>query len=180
MNLVETSISGLLVIEPTIFSDDRGYFFESFRLSALAEHGIKVGFVQDNESKSNRGALRGLHLQAPPYAQAKLLRVVTGSIYDVAVDVRSDSPTYGKYFGLELSGENKKTLYIPEGFAHGFCCLENNTIVQYKCSNYYQPKSEMGLKWNDKNLGINWPDIDFIISEKDEQHPPLSDFNTPF
>lgn len=180
MTVQETPIQGLLIIQPKIFSDDRGYFFESFRLSILEERGINLRFVQDNESMSNRGVLRGLHLQAPPKAQAKLLRVVQGSIYDVAVDLRKDSPTYGQYFGIDLTAENKSMLFIPEGFGHGFCCLENQTIVQYKCSDYYAPDHEIGVKWNDATIGIDWPIKDPFLSNKDTKHPALADFTSPF
>jgi dTDP-4-dehydrorhamnose 3,5-epimerase len=180
MTVHETPIADLLIIQPKIFSDERGYFFESFRMSILQERGIDVRFVQDNESMSNRGVLRGLHLQAPPKAQAKLLRVVQGSIYDVAVDLRKDSPTYGAFFGAELSGENKTMLFIPEGFGHGFCCLEDHTIVQYKCSDYYAPDLEIGVRWDDPAIGIDWPIDQPILSEKDTKHPALADFKSPF
>lgn len=180
MTVLETPISGLLIIEPTVFSDDRGYFFESFRLSVLQERGIDLRFVQDNESKSDKGVLRGLHLQAPPHGQAKFIRVVHGAIYDVVVDIRTDSPTYGQHFGLELNGENKHLFYIPEGFAHGFCCLEDNTVVQYKCSAYYNKASEMGIMWNDPKLEIDWPVDNPVLSPKDQEHPVLADFKSPY
>lgn len=180
MTIEETTIEGLLLIKPNVFKDERGYFFESFRISVLEERGIHLRFVQDNESMSNQGVLRGLHMQAPPKAQAKLLRVVQGSIYDVAVDLRKSSPTYGQYYGATLSGENKHMLFIPEGFGHGFCCLEDQTIVQYKCSEYYAPEHEIGLKWDDPDVGISWPDVSPILSEKDLQHPSLAAFVSPF
>jgi len=180
MTINETPIEGLLVMTPTIFKDKRGYFFEKFRMSWLEERGIFTRFVQDNESKSDKNVLRGLHMQAPPHGQAKLLRVVNGSIWDVAVDLRKDSPTYGRYFGLELNEENKTMLYIPEGFAHGFCCLQDHTIVQYKCSNYYNKASEMGVIWNDPTININWPTSNPIISAKDIVLPTLNDFDSPF
>jgi dTDP-4-dehydrorhamnose 3,5-epimerase len=180
MTINETPIEGLLVMTPTIFKDKRGYFFENFRMSWLEERGIFTRFVQDNESKSDKNVLRGLHMQAPPHGQAKLLRVVNGSIWDVAVDLRKDSPTYGRYFGLELNEENKTMLYIPEGFAHGFCCLQDHTIVQYKCSNYYNKASEMGVIWNDPTININWPISNPIISAKDIVLPTLNDFDSPF
>jgi len=180
MTINETPIEGLLVMTPTIFKDERGYFFENFRMSWLEERGILTRFVQDNESKSDKNVLRGLHMQAPPHGQAKLLRVVNGSIWDVAVDLRKDSPTYGRYFGLELNEENKTMLYIPEGFAHGFCCLQDHTIVQYKCSNYYNKASEMGVIWNDPTININWPTSNPIISAKDIVLPTLNDFDSPF
>lgn len=180
MTISETQIEGLLIINPTVFEDERGYFFENFRLSWLEERGISTRFVQDNESKSDKNVLRGLHLQAPPFGQEKLLRVVRGAIYDVAVDLRKNSSTYGHYFGLELNEENKTMLYIPEGFAHGFCCLEDHTIVQYKCSRYYNKASEIGIAWNDPEIGIQWPTDAPVISEKDLVLPTLSDFTSPF
>lgn len=180
MTVKETPLKDLIIIEPTIFSDDRGYFFESFRASILEDRGWDLRFIQDNESMSNKGAARGLHLQAPPFGQDKLLRVVRGSIYDVAVDVRKYSPTYGQYFGLELNEDNKAMLFVPQGFAHGFACLEDNTIVQYKCSNYYNKASEQGIRWDDPDIGIDWPIADPIISEKDSILPLLKDFASPF
>jgi len=180
MTLKETPLQGLLILQPTVHSDERGYFCERFRASLLEAHGYDLRFVQDNESKSNKGAVRGLHLQAPPFGQDKLLRVVRGAIYDVAVDVRKDSPTYGKYFGIELNEGNKTTLFIPQGFAHGFCCLEDNSIVQYKCSNYYDKSSECGVAWDDPEIGIEWPVADPIVSEKDAMLPHMADFNSPF
>lgn len=180
MTLTETPLSGLLILQPTVHADERGYFFESFRASLLQQRGYDLRFVQDNESKSNKGAVRGLHLQASPYGQDKLLRVVRGAIFDVAVDVRTASPTYGEYFGIELNEENKTTLFIPQGFAHGFCCLEDNTIVQYKCSNYYNKSSECGVSWSDPDIGIDWPVTDPIVSKKDAELPRLKDFKSPF
>lgn len=180
MTICETPIDGLLILNPAIFGDKRGYFFENFRMSWFIERGIDVRFVQDNESSSNKNVVRGLHLQAPPFAQDKLIRVVRGAIYDVAVDVRKNSSTYGQYFGLELNEENKTMLYIPKGFAHGFSCLEDNTIVQYKCSQYYHPESEMGLMWNDPLIGIDWRVDNPIISDKDNKHPNLNLFKSPF
>jgi len=180
MTVKETPLQGLLILQRTIFKDDRGYFFESFRSSILEEQGIQEQFIQDNESMSHKGAVRGLHLQAPPHGQSKLLRVVRGAIYDVAVDIRKNSATYGQHFGLELNEENKTMLYVPEGFAHGFCCLEDNTIVQYKCSNYYHKASEMGVAWNDPEIGIQWPVENPIISEKDAILPRLEDFQSPY
>ncbi len=180
MTISETPIKGLLVFEPTVFKDERGYFFENFRLSWLEGRGVNTRFVQDNESKSDKNVLRGLHLQAPPFGQQKLLRVVKGAIYDVAVDLRKKSPTYGEYYGLELNEKNKAMLYIPEGFAHGFCCIEDDTIVQYKCSNYYNKASEIGIAWNDPEININWPVSNPLISEKDLILPSLDEFNSPF
>lgn len=180
MTISSTPLDGLLIIEPSVFADERGYFFESFRLSALRENGVNENFVQDNESCSNANVIRGLHLQSPPYGQAKLVRVVRGAIYDVAVDVRKESPTYGHFFGIELNEKNKTSFFIPEGFAHGFSCLADNTIVQYKCSNYYNKASECGLIWNDPALNIDWKVSNPIISEKDEILPFLKDFNSPY
>lgn len=180
MKARKTHLPGLFLIEPAVFEDSRGYFFESFRMSLLREMGFDGDFVQDNESKSNRGVVRGLHLQRPPFAQDKLLRVVKGSIFDVAVDVRKDSPTYGQHIGVELNDKNKFSIFIPAGFAHGFCCLEDNTVVQYKCSNYYNRESEMGILWSDPALGIQWPMKPDVVSEKDQAHPPLSKFSSPF
>ena len=180
MTISSTPLDGLLIIEPKVFEDRRGYFFESFRLSALREFGVDLSFVQDNESSSNANVIRGLHLQSPPYGQAKLVRVVRGAIYDVAVDVRKESPTYGQYFGIELNEKNRTSFFIPEGFAHGFSCLADNTIVQYKCSNYYNKASECGLIWNDPDLNIDWKVSNPIISEKDEILSRFKDFNSPY
>jgi dTDP-4-dehydrorhamnose 3,5-epimerase len=180
MTIKETPLRDLLILEPTIFADERGYFFESFRASLLEERGYSLNFVQDNESKSDRGVVRGLHMQAPPHAQDKLLRVVSGAIYDVAVDLRWGSPTYGQYFGLELNESNKSMLFVPKGFAHGFACLKDQTVVQYKCSNYYHKASECGIAWNDPTVGINWPVTEAVLSEKDLALPLLKDFKSPF
>jgi dTDP-4-dehydrorhamnose 3,5-epimerase len=180
MTISNTPLDGLLIIEPNVFEDERGYFFESFRLSALRKFGVSLNFVQENESSSNSNVIRGLHMQSPPYGQAKLVRVVRGAIYDVAVDVRKMSPTYGQYFGIELNEKNKTSFFIPEGFAHGFSCLANNTIVQYKCSNYYNKESECGLIWNDPALKIDWKVSNPIISDKDEILPPFNDFTSPY
>ncbi|TVQ76505.1 MAG: dTDP-4-dehydrorhamnose 3,5-epimerase [Flavobacteriales bacterium] len=181
MIISAASIPDIKIIEPRVFGDHRGYFFEAYSEKIWLEHGLPTRFVQDNESKSSRGVLRGLHFQAPPHAQGKLVRVVTGSVLDVAVDIRKNSPTYGKFFALELSAENKRMLYIPEGFAHGFLTLEDNTIFQYKCTEFYAPEFEGGIRWNDPEIGITWPDdCDYILSEKDKLTPLLSDFNSPF
>lgn len=160
--------------------DERGYFFESMRLSTLKELGFDELFVQENESMSHKGALRGLHLQAPPFGQGKLIRVVSGSILDVAVDIRKGSETYGQHYAIKLSGENKTSFYIPPGFAHGFYCYDDSTIVQYKCTSYYHRASEMGISWKDVELDIQWPDGDKIISEKDAILPTFSSFQSPF
>ena len=177
MPFKETGFKGLMIFEPRVFEDSRGYFFESFSKRTFAEAGIVSEFVQDNESKSQRGVLRGLHYQLPPYAQAKLVRVVEGSVLDVVVDIRQGSPTYGQHFDIELSAENKRQLYIPHGFAHGFAVLSDTCIFQYKCDNYYSKESEGGILYNDPALGINWK-IDLaqaVVSDKDRGLPLLSD-----
>ena len=174
-------IEGLWTIEPTLFGDERGYFFESFREDKFKkETGVSVNFVQDNESLSGKGILRGLHLQKPPFGQAKLVRVIQGSVIDVAVDVRKDSPSYGKYQLIKLSAENKRQFFVPEGFAHGFLTLEDNTIFQYKCSNYYNPKLETGILWNDADLNIEWPTKEVVISEKDNYLSNFKSFQSPY
>ena len=181
MNIIETNLSGLLLIEPKVFEDSRGYFLESYNSETFKNSGIDTIFVQDNQSFSSKGTLRGLHFQNVPYAQVKLVRVITGSIIDVAVDVRKGSKTYGEYYSVKLSGENKKTLYIPDGFAHGFLTLEDNTIVQYKCSNVYNKESEGGIMWNDPDININWGLMDEpIISDKDKNNILFKDLNSKF
>lgn len=170
MNVVSTEIEGVYIIEPQVFGDERGYFFESFNAKHFyAQTGIEVTFVQDNESRSRKGVLRGLHFQREPHAQAKLVRVVQGRVLDVAVDIRKDSSTFGKYIAVELSGDNKRQLFIPKGFAHGYVVLEDNTVFQYKCDEYYHPESEDGIAWNDPQLGIEWGihESEVILSEKD-------------
>ena len=181
MNIFETNLAGLLLIEPKVFEDSRGYFLESYNSETFKNSGIDTIFVQDNQSFSSKGTLRGLHFQNVPYAQVKLVRVITGSIIDVAVDVRKGSKTYGEYYSVKLSGENKKTLYIPDGFAHGFLTLEDNTIVQYKCSNVYNKESEGGIMWNDPDININWGLMDEpIISDKDKNNILFKDLNSKF
>ena len=177
MNIIKTEIEGVVIIEPRVFADNRGYFFESFSQQQFIEEVSDSRFVQDNESRSCYGVLRGLHFQRSPYAQAKLVRVVKGLILDVAVDIRKNSPTFGKYVATELSDENKLQLYIPQGFAHGFVVLTNDTIVQYKCDNYYNPETEGAIRWNDPALNIDWklPLSDIILSEKDKTSPLLND-----
>ena len=177
MNFTHTPIEGVIVIEPTVFNDSRGFFYESYRKELFARNGIKDDFVQDNVSSSAQGALRGLHYQAAPRAQAKLMRVLRGSVYDVAVDIRPKSKTFGKFFSIVLSAENRKMLYIPEGFAHGFCVMEDKTEFMYKVSNYYSPEHERGVLWSDPGLAIPWPKLDraFILSEKDKKYPVLKD-----
>lgn len=176
MKLIETPIPDLFVIEPKVFEDSRGYFLESYNMKALAEKGINITFIQDNESKSSKGVLRGLHYQLAPYAQTKLIRVISGKILDVVVDIREGSPTFGTHFSIELSGENKLQLLIPKGFAHGFSVLTDNVVVNYKCDAYYQPDSERGILYNDPDLNIDWK-IDLetaIVSAKDKVNQVLS------
>ena len=173
MNIIETGIEGLVIIEPKVFGDERGYFFESYNEREFTEKVGRVRFVQDNESKSRYGVLRGLHFQKGEWAQAKLVRVVRGSVLDVAVDIREGSPTYGKWHAEELTGENHRMVFIPKGFAHGFAVLSEEVVFQYKCDNFYCPSSEGGLMWNDPTLAIDWrlPADDIILSEKDRHHP---------
>ena len=174
MIVEKTYIEGLLIITPTIFKDDRGYFFESYNKSIFQkETGLSIEFVQDNESKSSYGTLRGLHYQRGDFAQAKLVRVLSGIVLDIAVDIREESPTYGKYLSIELNDLNKKQLFIPRGFAHGFVVLSREAVFSYKCDNYYNKESEGGIIYNDKNIGIDWkiPESDFILSPKDKANP---------
>lgn len=182
MKVTETDIDGLLVIEPRIFNDDRGYFYESYNKTKFTEAGIAVDFVQDNQSFSHKGAVRGLHGQADPFAQGKLVRVISGRVLDVAVDIRKNSPTYGKHFSIELSGDNKLQFWIPAGFLHGFAVLENNTIFTYKVNNYYDKASEIGVVWNDPTLAIDWglAPGEILLSPKDEILPSFESFVTPF
>lgn len=173
MEITKTPIAGLLVLTPRVFQDDRGYFLESFNAKNLEEAGITTSFVQDNESKSTRGVIRGLHYQLNPNAQAKLVRVIEGTVFDVAVDLRKDSPTFGQWYGLKLSGENKIQLFIPRGFAHGFSVLSETAVFAYKCDAYYDPKSERGIVYNDPELKIDWKvdEKDARISGKDQANP---------
>lgn len=177
MKVIRTDIEGLAVIEPAVFNDPRGCFFESFNEKVFAEKVFPVKFVQDNESRSSYGVVRGLHFQRPPYAQAKLVRVVKGRVLDVAVDLREGSPTYGRHFSVELSDENHRMLFIPRGFAHGFSVLSEDAVFQYKCDNYYHPESEGAVAWNDPDLAIDWrvPEEDVILSTKDARNPFLKD-----
>ena len=170
-------IEGLYVIEPTVFKDERGYFVETYNQNDMKEAGLDMVFVQDNQSMSTRGVLRGLHFQKQ-FPQGKLVRVVRGKVFDVAVDLRSDSKTYGKWFGVELSAENMKQFYIPEGFAHGFLVLSDEAEFYYKCTDFYHPGDEGGLAWNDPEIGVEWPleeGVDLIISEKDQKWKGLKD-----
>ena len=175
MNIVKTEIEGVLIIEPKVFGDERGYFFESFSQRAFEEKVSDTVFLQDNESKSTYGVLRGLHFQKPPFEQAKLVRVVKGKVLDIAVDLREDSPTYGRHVATELSEENKWQLFIPRGFAHGSVVLSEEVMFQYKCDNYYMPEYEGALLWNDPQLNIDWmlPEEDIRLSEKDKKNPTL-------
>lgn len=181
MVINECTIPGLLIIEPRIFEDERGYFFESFNEQKFKESvGYDVTFCQDNESLSKKNVLRGLHFQAPPFAQGKLVKVVSGRVIDVAVDIRKSSPFYGQYQMIELSSENKLQFWIPPGFAHGFLTLEENTVFQYKCTNYYSPVSERTIKWNDVDLNIKWPVELPIVSEKDQIGQEFAKFVSEF
>ena len=177
MKVIDTEIEGLVILEPQVFGDDRGYFFESFSLKRFEEKVSKTVFVQDNESKSKYGVLRGLHYQLPPYTQAKLVRVVKGRVLDVAVDIRKGSPTFGKHVAVELSEENKLQFFLPKGFAHGFAVLSEEAVFQYKCDEYYAPDHEGAIRYDDPELGIDWrlPAGDIILSEKDKKHPRLQD-----
>lgn len=176
MKIIKTEIDGVVILEPRIFTDSRGYFFESFSERDFNSNVREVHFVQDNESKSSYGVLRGLHFQKPPHAQSKLVRVIKGAVLDVAVDIRRGSPTFGKHVAVELSESNHRQFFIPRGFAHGFSVLTDEVIFQYKCDNFYAPQSEGAIAWNDPSLGIDWriKDADVILSEKDKNHPTLS------
>lgn len=182
MNIIKTSIEGLLIIEPRVFEDARGYFLESFSERTFTEQVAPVHFVQDNESMSTYGVVRGLHFQRPPFTQTKLVRCVVGSVLDVAVDLRRDSATYGQHVAVELSADNHRQLFIPKGFAHGFAVLSPTAIFQYKCDEFYHPESEGGISLDDPALGIDWriPLDSAIRSEKDRRHPLLCDFESPF
>ena len=182
MEVIKTNIEGVVIIEPRIFKDDRGDFFESFSQREFEEKVCKTTFVQDNESKSSYGVLRGLHFQKPPFAQSKLVRVIKGAVLDVAVDIRKGSPTFGQYVSVELTGENHRQFFIPRGFAHGFSVLSEEVIFQYKCDNFYSPQSEGAIAWNDPDLNIDWriPAEKVVLSEKDSKHPRLKDWQNMF
>ena len=180
MNITKTDIQGLIIIEPQIFKDSRGCFFESWNAKKFKQLGISEDFVQDNQSVSSKGVLRGLHFQNPPYAQAKLVRIIKGSVLDVAVDLRKNSPTYGKHVSVILSEQNNKSFFIPKGFAHGFLSLEDNTVFNYKCSDYYNKESEGSLLWNDEDLKIDWHIDNPLVSEKDLQADLFKNFKTKF
>ena len=188
MTVLETSIPGVYVIEPKVFGDNRGYFFESWNQQEFDALVRPIRFVQDNESKSRYGVVRGLHFQKGKFAQSKLVRVVSGRVLDVAVDIRRGSPTFGQYVACELSGENHRQFFVPRGFAHGFSVLSEEAVFQYKCDNFYAPAEEGAVAWDDPALGIDWglPKADIILSERDKHHPPLSlaedlfDYNTDY
>ena len=182
MNVLKTELEGVVIIEPRVYADSRGYFFESFSQKEFEEKVCKTTFVQDNESKSGYGVLRGLHFQKMPYTQSKLVRVVKGKVLDIAVDIRKGSLTFGKSVATELSEENKLQFFVPRGFAHGFVVLSEEAIFQYKCDNYYAPQSEGGILWNDPALNIDWilNEKDILLSEKDKTNPLLKDSNYLF
>jgi dTDP-4-dehydrorhamnose 3,5-epimerase len=180
MIIKETPIKGLLVIEPNVFEDERGYFMETYNKEVFNKAGITNQFVQDNQSLSQKNVLRGLHFQKPPFSQAKLISVIKGSVLDVAVDLRKKSKTFGQHYLLELSETNKRLFYIPEGFAHGFLTLKDNTIFSYKCSNNYNKDSEDAIFWNDELLDINWEVENPILSEKDKKAQSFNNYNSPF
>ena len=182
MQFTTCHIPGLLVVEPKVFEDSRGYFFESFNQKLFSDHGINCQFVQDNQSKSSYGVIRGLHFQESPHTQTKLVRVLNGSILDVAVDIRKGSPTYGQHFSIELTADNKKQLWVPAGFAHGFSVLSETAVVLYKCDQFYNKPSEGGLRFDHPDLNIDWkiPTDKAVISEKDQQLPSFKDLVTNF
>ncbi len=182
MQVIKTDIDGVVIIEPHIFKDARGYFFESYSKKEFDEKVKPVDFVQDNESMSTKGVMRGLHFQAPPYTQSKLVRCVKGRVLDVAVDIRKGSPTYGQHVAVELSEDNHRQFFVPRGFAHGFAVLSDVAIFQYKCDNYYHPEADGGISIADDSLGIDWmiDASEAILSEKDMKHPLLKDFDSPF
>ena len=182
MEIIRTAIEGLVIIEPKVFQDARGYFFESFSQREFEEKVRKINFVQDNESMSSYGVMRGLHFQRPPYTQSKLVRCVKGKVLDVAVDIRKGSPTYGQHVAVELSEDNHRQFFVPRGFAHGFAVLSETAIFQYKCDNFYAPQADGGISIKDDSLGIDWliPTKNAILSEKDINHLCLKDFDSPF
>ena len=180
MEVIETKIKDLLIIKPRVFEDTRGYFFESYNADIFNQNNITANFVQDNQSLSSTGVLRGLHFQAPPFDQGKLVRVITGAVLDVAVDIRKKSPTYGEHVAIELTEENKTMFFIPPGFAHGFLTLRDDTIFSYKCTNVYHKASEGCVLWNDTELNINWNVVNPILSDKDLVGTTFKDFQSPF
>lgn len=182
MEVIKTPIEGIVIIEPKVFKDTRGYFFESYSRRDFEEKIGKINFVQDNESMSSYGVMRGLHFQKPPFSQSKLVRCVRGAVLDVAVDIRKGSPTFGQHVAVELSEDSHRQLFIPQGFAHGFAVLSDHAVFQYKCDNFYAPQADGGISILDESLGIDWriPAGEAILSEKDTRHPLLKDFETPF
>ena len=182
MKIIPTKIEGVVIIEPRLFQDDRGYFFESYSEKDFNREVREIHFVQDNESKSSYGVMRGLHFQRPPFTQSKLVRCVKGAVLDVAVDIRKGSPTYGQHVAVELTEDNHRQFFIPRGFAHGFAVLSPEAVFQYKCDNFYHPEADGGISILDSNLGIDWriPTDYAILSEKDTRHPLLKDFDSPF
>lgn len=182
MEIIKTDIEGVAILKPRVFTDARGYFFESYNKDVFDRLVGPVNFVQDNESCSSRGVMRGLHFQRPPFTQAKLVRCVRGAVLDVAVDIRRDSPTYGQHVAVELTEENHLQFFIPRGFAHGFAVLSDTAVFQYKCDNFYAPQADGGISITDPALGIDWriDPADAILSEKDTRHPLLADFDSPF
>ena len=180
MEIIKTRLEGVILVKPRVFADARGYFFESYSRQSFLGAGLDLDFVQDNQSLSQKGVLRGLHFQNPPHAQGKLVRVISGAVFDVAVDIRKESPTFGQWFGQELTAENKYMLYIPPGFAHGFATLENDTVFVYKCTGYYNKASEGCLIWNDPQVAIDWKIADPQLSEKDLQGVRLKDLKSGF
>ena len=182
MEVIKTAIDGVVIIEPKVFKDQRGYFFESFSQRDFEAKVRKINFVQDNESMSSYGVMRGLHFQRPPYTQSKLVRCVKGKVLDVAVDIRKGSPTYGQHVAVELSEDNHRQFFVPRGFAHGFAVLTDTAVFQYKCDNFYAPQADGGISIKDESLGIDWkiPTDMAILSEKDTLHSCLKDFDSPF
>lgn len=180
MEVIKTSIPDVLILKPTVFEDDRGYFFESYNKEKFLQHGLDQNFVQDNESKSVKNVVRGLHFQKPPFSQGKLVRVMKGAVLDVAVDIRRNSPTYGQWTSVELTEDNKWMYWVPPGFAHGFATLKDDTVFFYKCTNVYNKASEGSIRWNDPDLGIDWKLENPILSGKDQQATLFKDFVSPF
>lgn len=182
MEVIQTAIDGVVILEPRVFKDTRGYFFESFSQREFEEKVRKINLVQDNESMSNYGVMRGLHFQRPPFTQSKLVRCVKGKVLDVAVDIRKGSPTYGQHVAVELSEDNHRQLFVPRGFAHGFAVLSETAVFQYKCDNFYVSQADGGISIKDESLGIDWqiPTENTILSEKDMKHALLKDFDSPF
>lgn len=180
MDIIRTPVDGLLIVTPKVFSDERGMFSETYNADRYEAAGIPAAFVQDNLSVSRKGVLRGLHFQSPPYAQGKLVQVLRGRVFDVAVDIREGSPTFGKYVSVELSGENHRQFWIPAGFAHGFLSLEDDTVFQYKCTDIYVPGHDGGIRYDDPAVGIKWPEAPRIVSDKDKEQPLLHELSLIF